>query len=163
MKRESVKIGCISDTHIPTRASRIPEKVYEIFNLEKVKIIFFAGDLVTLKVIYDLESYINPEKIIAVQGNMDRYEVKQKYPEIVDFEILGHKIKMIHKLKDSLFKESGIKLIIFGHTHKDKIDKKGDILLLNPGSGTGSGLFTARSLGLINITEENILPTIAKF
>ena len=159
----SIKIGCIADTHVPTRTSRIPEKVFEIFNLEEVKFIFFAGDLVTLNVIEDLQSKTNVEKIITVQGNMDKYEVKKKLPKIAEFEILGHSIKMAHKLNHIPLKESNVHLGIYGHTHKEKISNKGNTILLNPGSGTGSGFFTARSVGIVHIIKEKILPTTVKF
>ena len=35
-------IGVISDTHIPERAKKIPDKVYELF--EDVDLILHAGD-----------------------------------------------------------------------------------------------------------------------
>ncbi len=159
----SVKIGCIADTHVPSRALKIPEKLYETFNLEDVKFIFFAGDLVTLKVIYDLEMNTNAEKIIVVHGNMDKYEVKKKFKQLEEFEILGHAIKMAHKLNHIPLKENEVNLAIYGHTHRKKISNKGKIILLNPGSGTGSGIFTARSLGIVHITKEKILPTIIQF
>lgn len=159
----SVKIGCIADTHIPTRASKIPEKLYETFNLEEVNFIFFAGDLVTLKVIDDLEMNTNAEKIVVVYGNMDKYEVKKKFQQVEEFEILGHTIKMAHKLNHIPLKENEVSLAIYGHTHRNKIGKKGKIILINPGSGTGSGIFTSRSVGIVHITKENILPTIVQF
>ena len=39
-------IGLISDTHVPSRAKRIPMKVFKIF--EKADFIIHAGDLVDL-------------------------------------------------------------------------------------------------------------------
>ena len=157
-----VKIGCIADTHVPTRASKLPVKVSEIFNKEEVKYIFFAGDLVTLKVIDDLESNTNAE-IIVVQGNMDRYEVKKKFPKVEELEILGYNIKMAHKLNHIPLKESQVNLAIYGHTHRQKIGIKGKTILFNPGSGTGSGFLNARTIGIVHITKEQILPTIIKF
>ena len=159
----SVKIGCIADTHIPTRASKIPEKLYETFNLEEVKFIFFAGDLVILNVIDDLEMNTNAEKIIVVHGNMDKYEVKKKFPKLEEFEILGHNIKMSHKLKNIPLKETEVDLAIYGHTHRNKISKKGNVVLFNPGSGTGSGFLNARTVGIVHFTKNKILPTVVKF
>ncbi|MHA1298843.1 MAG: metallophosphoesterase family protein [Candidatus Helarchaeota archaeon] len=159
----SINIGCISDTHIPIRASHIPEKIYDILNDENVKFIFFAGDLVTLKVVDDLESNTNAEEIFVVRGNMDKYEVKQKFPQIIEFELLGHLIKMAHKLHHISLKDNEVHLAIYGHTHKAKIGEKENTILFNPGSGTGSGFFTNRSIGIIQITKEKILPSIKKF
>ena len=159
----SISIGCVSDTHVPTRASRIPDKLYEILNQESVKFIFLAGDLVNLNVIDDLESNTKAEEVIAVHGNMDRYEVKSKLPKLTEFEVLGHAILMAHKVKHIPLKEKEVSLAIYGHTHRNKISKKGRTVLINPGSGTGAGIFTARSIGIVTITKEDILPRIIKF
>ena len=40
-------IGCIADTHIPTRAKRIPDEVMEAF--QGVDAIFHCGDMVKLE------------------------------------------------------------------------------------------------------------------
>ena len=93
---------------------------------------------------------------------MDKYEVKNKFPKLAELEILGKKIKMAHKLNHIPLIENEVNLAIYGHTHRQKISKKGNILLINPGSGTGSGLFTNKSVGIVHITKENILPTIVK-
>ena len=44
-----MKIGVISDTHIPESADRIPDSVYEHF--KDVDLILHAGDLLELKVL----------------------------------------------------------------------------------------------------------------
>ncbi|MGD0977620.1 MAG: metallophosphoesterase family protein [Candidatus Bathyarchaeia archaeon] len=46
-------VGVISDTHVPDRARRIPERVFKVF--ENVDFIVHAGDLVQFSVIDELE------------------------------------------------------------------------------------------------------------
>jgi len=62
-----MKIGVISDTHIPNRAKEIPPKVLEM--LKGMDMILHAGDLVELSILEILKS-ICPD-VRAVWGNMD--------------------------------------------------------------------------------------------
>ncbi len=132
-------IGILSDTHIPERASKIPEKVFSVF--KNVDMILHAGDLVSFDVVNELEK-IAPIK--CSQGNMDRvYGVK--LPKNVVFEAEGFKIGLNHgevyprgdtqQLK-YIAMEMGVEILITGHTHWPFINKVDNILLLNPGSPT---------------------------
>ncbi|HTX60907.1 MAG TPA: YfcE family phosphodiesterase, partial [Methanobacterium sp.] len=79
-------IGVISDTHIPERADKIPEIVFELF--KDVDMILHAGDLVSLDVKKQLEE-IAPT--YCVQGNMDKY-FGLKLPETEVITIHEHRI-----------------------------------------------------------------------
>ncbi|MGC8844157.1 MAG: YfcE family phosphodiesterase, partial [bacterium] len=70
-----MKIGVISDTHIPTRADRLPEAVFQHF--KGVDLILHAGDIEDIGVLFELEE-IAPVK--AVIGNMDPYELENNLP-----------------------------------------------------------------------------------
>ena len=132
-------IGVISDTHIPERASKIPEKVFDIF--KDVDMILHAGDLVSLDVLEELEK-IAPTK--CSQGNIDR-ACGIKLPKSVIIEVEGVKIGLNHgqvyprgdtqQLK-YIAMELGVEILITGHTHWSFITELEDLLLLNPGSPT---------------------------
>ncbi len=132
-------IGVISDTHIPERADKIPEAVFETF--KDVEIIFHAGDLVSMDVLRDLEKLATTR---CVQGNMDRM-CGLKLPKQEKVEIDGIKIGLDHgevyprgdtlQLK-YIGMEMGVDVLISGHTHIPFIKEVGDMLLLNPGSPT---------------------------
>ena len=64
---ETMLIGLISDTHIPDRRVKLPEKVLETF--ENVDLILHAGDITSQRVIDELEK---SGPVIAVKGNRDR-------------------------------------------------------------------------------------------
>lgn len=49
------RIGVISDTHVPSRAHRVPDAVLRHF--EDVELIVHAGDLSTLGVLDQLAAY----------------------------------------------------------------------------------------------------------
>ena len=115
-----MRIAILSDTHIPTRLSDIPGKVYEVCG--DADLVLHAGDHVQKSVITDLER-IAPVK--AVQGNMDGRELAH-LPERLCLELEGFRICMAHgsgapfKLEKrvlSWFSHRNPDIVVFGHTH----------------------------------------------
>ncbi|MBP2046486.1 metallophosphoesterase [Methanobacterium aggregans] len=157
-------IGVISDTHIPERASEIPETVFKTF--ENVDMILHAGDLVSLDVIDALKE-IAPMK--CVQGNMDRM-YHMELPESEVMEVEGFKIGLNHgevyprgdtqQLK-YIAMELGVEILITGHTHWSFIKDLGGVLLLNPGSPTVPRL-SDPSVMLLEIENQKIDTEIIK-
>lgn len=153
-----MKIGLISDTHIPDRYNKLPKKVYEAF--ESVDLILHAGDLTDKSVIEELEK-IAPT--IAVQGNMDRNN-NINLPKYKIIEKENIKIGLIHGEvyprgdKQQLYylaEEIGVKILISGHSHIPAIDTVKDVLLVNPGSPTSPKL-SDPSVMVMEINDKNV-------
>ncbi|HUX99830.1 MAG TPA: YfcE family phosphodiesterase [Candidatus Deferrimicrobium sp.] len=148
-----IKVGVLSDTHIPTRARKLP-------NLEKfqdVDYIIHAGDYVNLSVIEDLQK-IAP--VIGCHGNMDPAALKKKLPEIATLEIGTKIVKIIHDLGweskiIKKMKKEKVDVIVHGHTHKASIKKGETLLIVNPGSATNSFL-ASNSIGVLYFYPDNI-------
>jgi len=152
------RIGVISDTHIPDRASQIPGQIIEDF--KNVDMVIHVGDLVDLSVIEQLRSVC--KEVIAVWGNMDPYEVREQLPEKEIIKVGSHRIGIMHgfgapgRLIDFLtekFKNDAVDIIIFGHSHLPFNEKKGDILFFNPGSPTDKIFSTVNSYGIIEVND----------
>jgi len=150
-----VRIGVISDTHIPDKSEHMPEAVLGAF--KHVDMIIHAGDIVTLEAIEELNSVC--PRIVAVAGNMDRSEVAKKYPLKQVFNISGVKIGLTHgagaplnliELLKRTFRTDNCDIIIFGHSHKPMNEKIGKTLFFNPGSATDF-LSGDTSYGIIEI------------
>ncbi len=132
-------IGVLSDTHIPERADKIPETVFEIF--KDVDMILHAGDLVSLDVMDQLKKLA---PTICVQGNMDRYYgLKLPKRDIITVEKfrIGLDHGEVYPRGDTqqlkyIALEMDVDALITGHTHWAFINKVDKILLLNPGSPT---------------------------
>lgn len=77
-----MRIGVISDTHVPVRARALPGEVLRIF--AGVDLILHAGDLVTLDVLDELRA-IAP--VFAVRGNVDHPEVQERLPAVLRIEV----------------------------------------------------------------------------
>jgi putative phosphoesterase len=155
-------IGVISDTHIPERASKIPENVHNIF--KDVEMIFHAGDLVSNSVLDEL-NLIAPTK--CVQGNMDRY-YGSKHPEREKIELKGLKIGLNHgevyprgdtQQLYYIGLEMNVDVLITGHTHWPFIHELKDMILLNPGSPTVPRL-SDPSVMLLEVEDGNIEASI---
>ena len=63
-----IRLGVISDTHIPDRARRLNERVIPVFREAGVSAILHAGDVSTPRVLKQLEE-VAP--VYATRGNRD--------------------------------------------------------------------------------------------
>ena len=157
-------IGLISDTHIPDRANKIPQKVFDAFS--DVDLIIHAGDLTSLKVIEELE---NIAPVVAIQGNMDRAK-GIKLPIAKTMEIEGLKIGITHgevyPRADTqqlvyIAKELDANILITGHSHQPKIEQTDGVLLINPGSPVVPRL-ADRTVMLMEINNKEVDVEIIK-
>ena len=119
---DTVTIGVVSDTHIPSRGKAIPEIVLKAF--QGVDMIIHAGDLTKDYVLYELEE-IAP--LHAVAGNNDDFFIQDKLGKKKILDINGVKIGITHgdigyggnALKNaiSIFKNDSVNCVVFGHSH----------------------------------------------
>lgn len=154
-----MKIGVISDTHIPERAKELPRELLQAFR--DVDMIIHAGDLADLKVLDELKKICPNVK--AVWGNMDPQEIRSKLPEKEIIKIGKHTIGLMHGwgapnnlvgILKSSFKEDKVDLIIFGHSHRAMNQKLGGVLFFNPGSALDKIFSDHTSYGIIEINDE---------
>ncbi len=147
-----MKIGLISDTHIPEAMPELWPHVFEEFR--DVECILHAGDIHDFSVLDRLEQ-IAP--VYAARGNgedgsggrevqPDDHRVRETWTiKLGGFNIgLTHYIPMpeippsltIPKWKERLFPGTNLDVLIYGDTHVEQIDLIDDTLCINPGSPT---------------------------
>ena len=151
-----VRIGVISDTHIPKAARDLPERIYAEFR--NVDAILHAGDLVVTDVLRKLQN-IAPTH--AVCGNMDMPDVRGELPEKDIIKMKGFKIGLIHgygppsRLVESVAREfKRVDVIVFGHSHSPFSEKIKNTLFFNPGSPTDKIFAAYNSFGILEIGDE---------
>jgi len=151
-----MKIGVLSDTHIPRAAADIPKRIYEEF--KDVDLILHAGDLVELDILEKLKK-IAPVR--AVHGNMDSKEVSSVLPEKDIIEV-GDKFRiglmhgrgsprnLIGLVKTQF---NNVNVIVFGHSHSPVNEVQNGILFFNPGSPTDKIFASYNSFGILEVND----------
>ncbi len=161
-----MKIGIISDTHIPVSSSEVPPNV--LAALKGCDLILHAGDLIDIGV---LEKLKNISKVEAVYGNMDPLKVRGVLKDKMTLKVEGKKIFLMHGdgdpknlitlLKNEISDEKP-DIVVFGHSHSPMNKYIDGVLFFNPGSPTDTVFAPYRSYGIIEITEGKINATIQK-
>ncbi len=133
-----MKVGVLSDTHVPTIVRALPPVIYQIF--KDVDLIMHAGDIVELSVLDNLRAIAPVE---AVAGNMDDSEVHARLPHKNVITLGRYTVGLIHgKYKINVQKEmirkefDKVDLIVYGHSHTPFWGKIDGVYFLNPGSPT---------------------------
>ncbi|RCW54179.1 metallophosphoesterase family protein [Halanaerobium sp. ST460_2HS_T2] len=152
-----MKIGVISDTHLPGADQDFPKKLIE--ELKNVDLIIHAGDHCELRFLNKLKSIA---EVKTVAGNRDSYQLQQKLKDKITFETAGRKISVIHGhqfrgrniLQGLNYSFGDSDIIVFGHTHRPFNEKVSDKLFFNPGSPTDKRLEKNYTFGIIEIDEE---------
>ena len=119
-------VGVISDTHGLVR----PEA---IAGLAGVELIIHAGDIGSPQVMVALER-IAPLR--AIRGNNDRDDWARRWPETDVVQVGAVSIYVLHDLArlDLDPRAAGIQVVISGHSHRPKAERRDGLLYLNPGS-----------------------------
>lgn len=152
-----MKIGIISDTHIPKRAKKLPKAL--ITGLKGVDLILHAGDWQTLEVCYELRKIAPVEGVI---GNVDGEDLHKVFGKKKVFDFGKVLVGMTHgdgKRKTTegriidIFKEDNVDIIIFGHSHIPVLKNHNGCTLFNPGSPTDKRKQPEFSYGILEITD----------
>lgn len=155
-----MKIGVISDTHMPKKGNMFPKDLVK--GLQDVDYIIHAGDWSEM-IVRDLLENIAP--VIGVHGNVDSPEIKASYPRQEIIELNRFRIGIVHghEGKSSYttaqrayasFSEENINCIIFGHSHIPYKQLHEETILFNPGSPTDKRFQSFYSYGVMEITNE---------
>ncbi len=147
-----MRIGLISDTHIPEACEHLPARIFEVF--KGVDLVMHAGDVYVNRVLDELAA-IAP--VIAAVGNgdegLDGHRFKLEPEDRVRFahllEIEGVRIGLAHALptpdetSDEVFLRAmnthfgaPVDVLVMGHSHLEGVTRFGATLVVNPGSAT---------------------------
>ena len=131
-----MRIGLVTDTHLPSTIRHLWDEVKEAF--AGVDLILHGGDIVTPRVLDWLEE-IAPT--LAVEGNNDGGWEDPRMKDIQWLDLEGWRVAMIHdmepeerpiaKLRDVHLKGEHADIIITGHTHYERLDYRDGVLQIN--------------------------------
>jgi len=143
-----VLVGVISDTHGLLR----PEAVAVLAGVEHI---LHAGDVGDPAI---LEALRNIAPVTAIRGNVDVSGDCARLSETELVELGGVGIYMLHDLNalDLNPIAAGVAVVISGHSHKAKIERKKGVLYFNPGSAGPKRFSLPISVGLLEIVDGRV-------
>jgi uncharacterized protein len=121
-----IRVGLISDTHGLVRDGAITA-------LQGCRHILHAGDIDAPEVLDRLRA-VAP--LTAVRGNNDRGAWAKDIPlyEIVEFGAVSVYVRHDEAELDIDPHSARLQVVMFGHSHKPKIERRDGVLFVNPGS-----------------------------
>jgi len=136
-----MRIGLISDTHVPEAVKAFPPEVNEAF--KGVDLILHAGDVYVASVLDELE-HVAP--VLVARGDDDYGLRDKRVEEIHNLTIEGLTIWLSHNsynwnINSARYPskkqfEKAPDIIVSGHTHSPAVERRNGILYINPGSAT---------------------------
>jgi putative phosphoesterase len=180
-----MKIGVVSDTHIPASGPMLHSRLVELFR--GLDILLHAGDACELYVLEDLQEMFT--LTFAVWGETDSDEVQHYLDETRVLRFGGRALGMIHghqygeaqkrarrwlnrlfrrvpdpgTLEDFLlaqFEGEKVDAIIFGHTHCPLVKWHNGVMFFNPGAAQ-PGPGRQPSAGILEVKGRSITGRIA--
>jgi putative phosphoesterase len=170
--RRKLRVGLISDTHIPEARAELWPQVFSAFG-DGVDVILHGGDIHDL-VVLDQLAELAP--IYAARGNGEdgsggRAQApdhpRLRYSWLLD--LAGVRVGLTHDLpvpeypprltverwKQRRFATNDVDVIVYGDSHVERIDVVGPTLCVNPGSPTYPHNLSAQlgTLGFLEIDE----------
>ncbi|MCV2491581.1 metallophosphoesterase [Geodermatophilus sp. YIM 151500] len=136
----AVSLVLTSDTHVPKRARDLPPALWAA--IEAADVVVHAGDWVDVALLDEFER--RSRRLVAVYGNNDHGELRERLPEVARAEIAGVRLAVIHETGGKQGREarcaarfSDADVLVFGHSHIPWDTTAGTGLrLVNPGSPT---------------------------
>lgn len=143
-----IRVGLISDTH-----NRLRPEVFALF--ENVDVILHAGDIGDSDIIIALEA-VAP--VHAVIGNTDLPSLRPRAQDEVRLELEGHSVVMVHGHRLGSPTPQGLRstfpdadIIIYGHTHRQRVDSVDGCLIINPGAAGAARFDLEPSVAILEL------------
>ena len=144
-------VGIISDTHMPRGARRLTDACVE--RLLEVDLIMHAGDVMTAEALEAFGSIGPP--LVAVHGNVDTVDLRQRLPAERTIEAGGARIAMVHDAGPASGRLERLRgrfpeadAVVFGHSHIPLHEQSGGFQIFNPGSPTERRRAPTKTMGL---------------
>ena len=158
-----MRIGLLTDTHLPGMIRHLDELGPEPGSFfSTVDLILHGGDLTSPIVLDWLEQFA---PVLCATGNNDPIpDPRSKEVQVIEVE--GWRIGMVHDLRadhrpisdlQQSF-ETPVDIMVCGHTHRERLEQREGVLLLNSGSPTFPWNKELRlgTVGLLELSPEEL-------
>jgi uncharacterized protein len=147
--RTGYLVGVVSDTH-----GYLDPRLVEA--LVGVDAILHAGDVGGMDVLEQLRALA---PVFAVQGNNDVPLGGLGLPEVLDIELAGASLHVVHELPRARPRQD-TDVVVYGHSHLQVCESRDGILYLNPGAAGRCGFHTVQTAALLRIEAGSVLPEL---
>jgi putative phosphoesterase len=137
---KTLRVFVLADTH-----NRLPENVKEI--AKDADEIWHLGDVCAESILDELRT-IGP-RVIVVRGNCDS---NSDWPLVVDLVRGGLKFRLQHVPPDHV--PNDVDVVLHGHTHVPRNERRGSVLFLNPGCVTRANQGAPPSVARLEIADK---------
>lgn len=138
------RLALVSDTHVPSRARRIPERIRT--RVRRADRVVHAGDFDSADALASVRELADGD-LTAVAGNTDPAALD--LPEIAILDVAGVTFVVTHgtgpvrgygeRVAETVRREADDAAVgVSGHTHEVLDERVDGVRLLNPGSATGA-------------------------
>lgn len=152
-----MRIGLISDTHLPSDRRTLWDEVREVFR--GVDLILHGGDIIHPMVLDWLEQ---TAPVLAARGNNDRGWDDPRMHDRQVLDVDGQRLVMVHDmqpedrpldhLRRAFLAGEHAEIMVCGHTHYERLDFREGVLQINSGSATHPHQQSTR-LGMVALLE----------
>jgi len=154
-----MRIGIVSDTHLPRGSRRIPAACLE--RLASSDLIVHTGDFSSIAALEELLALGPP--VAAIHGNVDEAAVRDRLPPERTVELEGARIGLVHdagpargRLARMRRRFPAADAVIFGHSHIPLHEGDGELQIFNPGSPTERRRARRHTMGLATVEAARI-------
>ena len=150
-------IGLVSDTHFPRFGRALPRALEAGLRAAKASRIFHMGDFTDMLALPLFEAIAPLE---AVAGNNDPEEIWTRFGRQKIVTIDGVRIGLVHgdvgrrnahENAVAAFAGEPADVILYGHSHRPIVERRGTQLIANPGSPTDRRMMPSFSYGILTI------------
>jgi putative phosphoesterase len=148
-----IRIGLISDTHGLLRAEALDV-------LRGSDFIVHAGDIGE-GILEPLSTFA---PVTAVRGNNDRAPWAERIGETEQLRFGEITLHVLHDLADLAIDPGagGVDVVISGHSHRPKIERRSGVLYINPGSAGPARFNLPISVALMQISGKDVTARIVE-
>ena len=147
-----MRIGLISDTHGLIRE----EALAFLWGCDRI---IHAGDIGGPEILEALEE-IAP--VVAVRGNNDKDAWANALPEVQQLHLASISFYVLHDMAqlDSEPLPAGVNVVICGHSHRAVVQRRDDVIYVNPGSAGPRRFNLPISVGELIVKKNTVTPRI---
>jgi uncharacterized protein len=164
-----MRVGVVSDTHLPRFGDRLPLGLRRGLGEEGVELILHLGDFTGPEVPSLLETLA---PLAAVAGNNDPPALVRRFGRRKVVTLESVRVGMIHgdgtrgtTTSRSLraFADDEVDVVCFGHSHRPMCERRGPVWLVNPGSPTDKRTQARYSYAILDIQRARVEPRLVFF